>query len=68
MHTIIYPTCSPDEIRAEAEKAAWLYDSLDSYPYPFGHHAGPEFKAAFDAARSEIAKYNATPVKTVGAA
>jgi hypothetical protein len=55
---------TPEDITAEAQKAAWIFDSLDTYPYPFGHHAGPEFKAAFDAARNEIAKYNATKAKT----
>jgi hypothetical protein len=68
MHNIIYPTSSPSEIIDEAQKAAWLYDSLDNYPWPFGHHAGPEFKAAFDATRAEIARYNATPAKIGGAA
>jgi hypothetical protein len=59
---------TPDDIKSEAEKAAWMYDSLDNYPYPFGHHQSPEFQAAFDAARAEIAKYNAQPARKVGAA
>ena len=59
---------TPEDIKSEAEKAAWMYDSLDNYPWPFGHHKGPEFQAAFDAARNELAKYNATPAKKVGAA
>lgn len=56
---------TPEDIKSEAEKAAWMYDSLDNYPYPFGHHQGPQFREAFDTARAEIALYNATPSKKV---
>ena len=58
---------TPEDIKSEAEKAAWMYDSLDNYPWPFGHHQGPQFKAAFETARDEIAKYNAQPAKKVTA-
>lgn len=45
-----------DDICAEAQKAAWLYDDInDACPYPFGTVAAATFRAAFDAAKSSIA-------------
>jgi len=45
----------PDAIRAEAQKAAWLYDDINAAcPYPWGSLAAQVFRAAFEAARQTM--------------
>jgi hypothetical protein len=45
-----------EKIQAEAQIAAWLYDTLDqACPYPFGSLAGVVFKEAFHAAKADQA-------------
>lgn len=37
-----------EQVRIEAQKAAWIYDTLDeACPYPFASAAGVTFKEAF---------------------
>lgn len=44
-----------ERIEAEAQKAAWLYDTLnEACPYPFGTAAAATFRTAFDAAKASM--------------
>ena len=50
-----------ERIAAEAQKAAWLYDYINSAcPYPFDSPEGRAFKAAYTAARQTM-NYGPTP-------
>ena len=43
---------NPEAIRAEAQKAAWMFDKLeDACPYPWGSLAAEIFRAAFNTAK-----------------
>ncbi len=43
---------NPEAIQAEAQKAAWLYDTLDAAcPYPWGSLAAQIFTTEFNAAK-----------------
>ena len=54
----------PEAIRAEAQKAAWEFDTLDdACPYPFGTVAGVMFKEAFLAAQQQQRAATATTSK-----
>jgi hypothetical protein len=54
MNTFVNKTT--DDICAEAQKAAWLYDDInDACPYPFGTVAAATFRAAFEAAKASMA-------------
>jgi len=60
---------STDDICAEAQKAAWLYDDInDACPYPFGTVAAATFRAAFNAAKASMAVAAKVPNSQVGAA
>jgi len=55
MKTTHFPPTPIDEaaIIAEAQKAAWLYDDINTAcPYPWGSLAERIFTQAFDAARA----------------
>lgn len=49
------PTNEVERITAEAQKAAFFYDSVnDACPYPFATLEGATFKQAFNAARQAM--------------
>ncbi len=56
-----------EQIRIEAQKAAWIYDTLDeACPYPFASVAGATFKEAFLTAQA--IQRNLSTLTTKGAA
>lgn len=56
-----------ERVRIEAQKAAWIYDTLDeACPYPFASAAGVTFKEAFLAAQA--IQRNLLTLPTKGAA
>ena len=58
-----------DDICAEAQKAAWLYDDInDACPYPFGTVAAATFRAAFETAKASMAATVKLLDRKVGAA
>ena len=64
-----FVTSTTDDICAEAQKAAWLYDDInDACPYPFGTVAAATFRVAFDAAKASMATAAVNAAWTPGAA
>lgn len=56
-NTMTNPTkINPEAITAEAQTAAWMYDTLlQACPYPFGSLAAQVFTDAFNAAKKSMA-------------
>jgi hypothetical protein len=55
---------NPEAIRFEAQKAAWLYDTvIQGCPYPFGTEAARIFKTEFDIAKQAQADAGAPAPK-----
>ena len=55
MKSFSFVSKTTDDICAEAQKAAWLYDDInDACPYPFGTVAAATFRAAFETAKASM--------------